>query len=124
MFRKKTVDEIAVANLETASDQIEIQPPKHKGTGGYFTLQTYDGFDAVRLLLPRCMARVRQALRSSMLFAGIPNRDFLVVWTPDFSRRSAFATLIARDITLQPQPLTRALFVVSDIGTRLANSDG
>lgn len=68
------------------------------------------------------MTRVREALKTPVVFAAIPNRDFLVTWTPDFSKRENFAGLVSRDLHEKPHPLTDALFVVSDQGVRLADA--
>jgi len=60
------------------------------------------------------MRRVRQTLNTSLVFACIPNRDFLVAWTPDFAQRRAFATQIAQDFRARPHPLADALFASAD----------
>ncbi|MGI4810206.1 MAG: hypothetical protein ACRYF2_19100 [Janthinobacterium lividum] len=119
---REAVEQVAVANLEGQSDQVPVQRERHTGTGAYVTINVGDGYDAARLLLPRFMKRVRDALGSPTVFAAIPNRDFLVAWTNDFSKRVAFASLVARDIHRQPHPLTDALFVVSESDLRQATA--
>ena len=119
---REAVEQAAIANLEAQSDQVPVQWERHNGAGAYVTTNVGDGYDAARLLLPRFMKRVRDALGSSAVFAAIPNRDFLVAWTNDFSKRVAFAALVARDIHKQPHPLTDALFVVSESDLRLATA--
>ncbi len=119
---RATVEQAAVANLQARADQLAVEPARHTGGGTYYTSNVADGYDAARLLLPGFMTRVRQALGTPTVFAAIPNRDFLVAWTPDFSKRTAFAALVTRDIHIQPHPLTDALFVVSEQGTRLADA--
>lgn len=117
-----TVEQMAVANLEGLSDQLAIEPGAQSRAGAFYACATLDGYDAARLMLPRFMKRVREALKTPVLFAAIPNRDFLVTWTPDFSKRETFAGLVSRDMHEQPHPLTDALFVVSDQELRLANA--
>jgi uncharacterized protein YtpQ (UPF0354 family) len=90
--------------------------------GAFVAVSTTHGYDAARLLLPHFMRRVREALNASLIFAGIPNRDFLVAWTPDFAPRWGFATKIAQDFQSRPHPLTGALFASNDSGVRLADS--
>jgi len=118
---RSEVEAIAVENLETISSAIALEA-KDGDSGGYVTVSILDGYDAVRILLPRFMSRLRKVLKVPTVFVGIPNRDFLVAWTPDFAGRRGFAAQIARDVTKMPHPLTETLFVASETGLRLANS--
>ena len=112
----------AITNLETASADISVELGSNPEGGAFVAVSTSDGYDAARLLLPQFMRRVRRAMKASLVFAGIPNRDFLVAWTPDLASRKAFATKIAQDFRDRPHPLTDALFASSDIGVRLADA--
>ena len=112
----------AIANLESVSSEISLSPRPNPDGGAFIAVSTTDGYDAARLLLPQFMRHVREALNATFIFAGIPNRDFLVVWTPDFAPRRAFATKIAQDFQSRPHPLTDALFAATDTGVRLADA--
>jgi uncharacterized protein YtpQ (UPF0354 family) len=112
----------AIANLEAVSAGISLSPRSNPDGGAFVAVSTTDGYDAARLLLPQFMRRVRQALNASLIFAGIPNPDFLVAWTPDFAPRRGFATKIAQDFQSRPHPLTDALFASNDNGVRLADA--
>ena len=112
----------AITNLETVSAGISLNSRSNPDGGAFLTVSTTDGYDAARLLLPEFMRRVRQGLNATLIFAGIPNRDFLVARTPDFAPRRAFATKITQDFQNRPHPLTDALFASTDTGVRLADA--
>jgi uncharacterized protein YtpQ (UPF0354 family) len=95
----------AIANLESGSAEISLSPRSNADGGAFITVSTRDGYDAARLLLPQFMRHVREALNVALIFVGIPNRDFLVAWTPDFAPRRAFATKITQEL---PEPATSA----------------
>ncbi|QEN87777.1 DUF1444 family protein [Labrys sp. KNU-23] len=115
------VHEAALAGLEAASGALAIGAEKSaKGRGAYVTILTQDGYDAARLLLPSIRQRLLKALGSDLVIAGIPNRDFLVAWTPDFSARAGFAAKVAEDAKARSHPLTDELFVVDANGFRMA----
>ena len=108
----------AISNLEALVAQQELVP-KMGEKGSYLFLAADDSFGAARLLLPDFMARVRMTLNAPMVFIGIPDRDFAIAWTPDFSGRQGFADKIQRDLASEPYPLTDELFASSDKGLRL-----
>ena len=112
----------AIANLESVSAGISLSPRSNPDGGAFIAVSTTDGYDAARLLLPQLMWHMRDALNATLIFAGIPNRDFLVAWTPDFAPRRAFATKVAQDFQSRPHPLTDALFASTDTGVRLAGA--
>jgi hypothetical protein len=56
------------------------------------------------------------------LYVGIPNRDFLIAWSSDFSGFAAFVAQIGKDARQQAYPVSGALFVVSRDGVRSATA--
>jgi hypothetical protein len=119
---REEIEKFATENLEALSLTLPLKVSPNNKAGAFLAVGTKDGYDAARLLMPQFMKRVRAALNAPTVFAGIPNRDFLVVWTPDFDPRRGFAARIAKDAIEQPHSLTDALFVSSDSGVRLANA--
>ncbi|CAN5459423.1 hypothetical protein BH10PSE6_BH10PSE6_10060 [soil metagenome] len=118
----QSVDETAIANLDALSAPvpIEVHEPK-RGAGLFAYFQTMDSYDAARLLLPRFRGRLLAAL-GDVAFVGIPNRDFLVAWSPDFG---PFAKLVARvgeDFRQQPYAITDTIFVADRSGVRPATA--
>jgi uncharacterized protein YtpQ (UPF0354 family) len=112
----------AIDGLEDLSAGIEIRArPSKKGPGVFATILTRDGYDAARLLLPGFMKRMRGVL-SDTVVVGIPNRDFLIAWTPDFAAHAGFVAQIGEDVQSQPHPLTDELFIAGPDGVRLATA--
>ncbi len=56
------------------------------------------------------------------VYAGIPNRDFLVLWSQDFAAHAGFVAQIKRDSQNRPYPLTDEIFVITAAGVRPATS--
>jgi uncharacterized protein YtpQ (UPF0354 family) len=117
-----TIHPTAIANLEELSRNIPIEP-KQSGAGvGYFAaVAQRDAYDAVRLLLPGFRTRVMSKL-GDFVYAGIPNRDFLVLWSQDFAAHAGFVAQIKRDSQSRPYPLTDEIFVITAAGVRPATS--
>lgn len=120
---QENIEPRAIANLEALSASLPLQAKRGSRQGAYVIVSTSDGYDAARLLLPSFMARLRAALQVPRVLAGIPNRDFLVAWTPDFSGRQGFAAKIREDSVNRNHPLTDALFASTEAGVALATPD-
>lgn len=75
--------EIAIQNLVERSEQIEAQADQGEdGTVRLIVIQTLDGYDASRVLLPSLHERLSEHLGSPFV-AGIPNRDILLCFRSD-----------------------------------------
>jgi uncharacterized protein YtpQ (UPF0354 family) len=117
-----TIHATAIANLEKLSVDVPIEPKRAGAGAGYFaTVQQRDAYDAARLLLPEFRARVLSKL-GDFVFAGIPNRDFLVLWSRDFAAHAGFVAQIRKDSQNRPYPLTDEIFVITADGVRPATS--
>ena len=72
------VHELAIRNLVERSAELEVKAGQdEEGRVALAVIQTMDGYDASRILLPTLHERLSQYLGSPFL-AGIPNRDFLI----------------------------------------------
>lgn len=112
----------AIGNLDDASQDVEIKVrPERGGPGRFATVNVADSYAAARLLAPRFMTRVREQL-GPKVFVGVPNRDFLVAWSTDFSKKSDFAAQVTKDAASKPYPLTDELFVSSAQELRVATA--
>jgi uncharacterized protein YtpQ (UPF0354 family) len=120
--RQETVEAQAIANLE-AHCKLDAFEPRSGEEGAFVVVAAEDSYSAARLLLPQFMETLRASLGAERIFVGIPNRDFLVAWTPDFSGRQAFAAKIRRDAENEAYPLTDELFVFSERGVSLMSAD-
>ncbi len=115
----EVLHEAAVASLEKVSTQVPIHVEHSPTTGNYAIVSTCDGYDAARILLPEFRERLRERL-SDKVFLAIPNRDFLVAWTPDFAGHAGFVAKVKEDSQTREHPLTDELFVLTKEGIRLA----
>ena len=73
-------------------------------------IETKDGFDAARILIPKLREFLAGRLGNPFRFA-IPNRDFLICWNTGTSTLfSDFtASKIRKDFETQPYPLSPPL---------------
>ncbi|HSK70702.1 MAG TPA: DUF1444 family protein [Pyrinomonadaceae bacterium] len=113
---EKSANEIfdrALENLSQISNNLEIGfvPPPN----GLLAINTTDGFDAVRIVLPEMRRFIRETLGGDFFF-GIPNRDFLICWRQD--EKTAFQqkmrNQIAVDSKERPYTLSGRIFAVGE----------
>lgn len=80
--------ETARENLEQASQSLDVS--FFAGPPAIVALDTTDGYAAARILLPSLRQFISERI-GSPFYAGIPNRDFLIMWSaetePDFQLR-------------------------------------
>ncbi|MEK6287458.1 MAG: DUF1444 family protein [Acidobacteriota bacterium] len=105
--------EQALSNLEQASAGIQIHATE--APQRLLAIQTGDGYDAARLLLP-AMRKLAVEHLGEPCYAAVPNRDFLIMWSR--SNPEEFQTLVRaqvrHDCESQPYPLTSTVFVVTE----------
>ncbi|MBI2924932.1 MAG: hypothetical protein HYY24_04410 [Verrucomicrobia bacterium] len=108
----KSADELyalALRNLDAQTHGVKIhaftQPER------LMVIETKDGYDAARLLLPELRARAAKHLGEPFL-AGVPNRDFLIMWSRRCSAtfQSGVRQQLQADSENQPHPLTSVVF--------------
>jgi hypothetical protein len=116
-----TIHPTTIANLEALSKDIpiKVRPASGGAPGGFAAVDQHDAYDAARLLLPQFRSRIIAEL-GDFVYAGIPNRDFLVVWSRDFAAHAGFVAKIKKDSQTQPYPLTDEIFVITASGVRPA----
>lgn len=108
--------EIAKANLVKASETLEVSLVP--GGVKLLVIQTGDGYDAARILLREIREILLKELdeeSSGAVYAGVPNRDFLIAWstdTPDEVHEQLSET-VAADAGRQSHPLSKHIFRVT-----------
>ncbi len=104
--------EQALSNLEQASDGIQIHASEEPQR--LLAIQTGDGYDAARLLLP-AMRKLAVEQLGEPCYAAFPNRDFLILWSRSNPEefQSMVRAQIRQDSESQPYPLTSTVFVVT-----------
>lgn len=116
---QEAVHKIAVANLERISAAVTFEVSE--GDNGRYTLiSAQDGYDAARLILPEFMRRLRLALGADV-YAAVPTRDFLIVWTGKLRSRENVLQVIAESFKSGPYSRTDEIFFSSDAGLRVAS---
>ena len=114
----RTAEELfdtAVANLSEASQQMPMAMFPEPNLA--IVIETKDGYDAARILLPGLREFVAEKL-GEPFFAGIPNRDFLIMWSQDADE--GFQTFcrqkIGEDAQQQDHPLSPRILVATTEG--------
>jgi hypothetical protein len=104
--------ETAVANLNEASKQLPMAMFPEPNLA--IVIETKDGYDATRVLLPGIRRFAAEKL-GEPFFAGIPNRDFLIMWS--LGAAEEFQTFcrqkIAEDFREQDHPLSPRILVAT-----------
>jgi uncharacterized protein YtpQ (UPF0354 family) len=103
---------LATANLDAVSKEIAAQGIE-KDDARAVVFATEDGYDAARILIPDLRAFIGTELGFPFLFA-IPNRDFLICWTPGRSELDEFVRKQVReDYASMPYPLSSRIYRVT-----------
>ena len=106
----------ALDNLVDRSREIGGQAAQDEdGTINLVILQTLDGYDASRLLLPSLHDRLKRFLGSPFA-AGIPNRDILLCFRNEPEMISRLEKQIATDYKEMPHQISDKVFLVTADG--------
>ncbi len=108
--------EAAISNLVTHSASMQAHAAQdEEGNTNLILVQTLDGYDASRILLPSLHEQLKQHLGSPFL-AGIPNRDILICFRNEPAMAAKLAAQIGEDFKTMPHQLTDKLFLVTADG--------
>lgn len=111
----EVVYETALENLKSRSSGLEstfVPPPN-----GIVAIDSCDGFDAARIVLPEIRAFCWENLGGPFYFS-VPNRDFLICWSAsgDDAFQNGIVTQVAADFRSKPYPLSDRTFEVDEHG--------
>jgi uncharacterized protein YtpQ (UPF0354 family) len=110
------VSKCAYENLDKASQDLRIEANEaggKDGKGKYVTISVSDGYAAARILLPEIRKRLQRDL-GEHCFVAIPNRDFLIGWSPDFTHKEKFIAQVRKDYESRHHPLTPQIYEMED----------
>lgn len=104
---------VATENLDTASKNIPAHSSNNEKVR-FIGLETKDGFDAARILIPGFRKFVSEQIGKPFYFA-IPNRDFLICWSLDSGDKfqKFVREKVRQDFSEQPYPLSPNIFKVT-----------
>ncbi len=106
----------AINNLVERSREIGGQAAQDEdGTINLVILQTLDGYDASRILLPSLHDRLKRFLGSPFA-AGIPNRDILLCFRNDPEMVARLQRQIVSDYREMPHQISDKIFLVTADG--------
>jgi uncharacterized protein YtpQ (UPF0354 family) len=108
---KVSAEEIYRQSIENLSNDPAETEVTISGSDRFIGLETHDGFDAARILMPRIRKLAAEKL-GEHYFAGIPNQSFLILWAKDCSSRFQDYALekVETDFAIQPFPLSKTRF--------------
>ena len=108
--------EIALKNLLVRSEKLAAHAAQDEsGQVVCVIIQTMDGYDASRILLPGLHDHLREHLGSPFL-AGIPNRDILICFRDEPATVERMSGQIAQDYQKMPHQITDRVFLVTADG--------
>jgi len=111
-------------NLDKASHDLKFEVTEAGGKdakGKYITISITDGYAAARILLPEIRKRLQKDL-GDPCFVAIPNRDFLIGWSPDFTHKERFVEQVRKDFESRHHPLTPQVYELDASNLTLISS--
>ncbi len=113
---KEALYEMALANLEVTCQNLQMNL-LGKDPNVMIAIQTGDGYDAARILVPSLQKFLASHLGETFRFA-VPNRDFLICWRLDCEHdfHENISATIAKDHLERPYPLSSSVFVRNSEG--------
>ena len=104
--------EAARDNLQQASQNLDVS--YFPGPPAIVALDTTDGYAAARILLPSLRQFISERL-GNPFYAGIPNRDFLIMWSAESERefQSRMQAQLLEDTQSRSHPLSARVLTVT-----------
>lgn len=113
----------AVDAIEVGKQNVILSNPSFPmtlvpGENPLLVIQTGDGYDAARILIPEIRTKIISELtgdESAAVYAGVPNRDFLIAWptTVDSELHAQLTQTVAMDARRQSHPLSESVLRVT-----------
>ncbi len=122
---QSAVDAIELGKLNIVTSSPTLPMTVMPGPAPLVAIQTGDGYDAARILIPEIRARIISELtgdEDGEVYAGVPNRDFLIAWpmTVDEDLHQQLSQTVALDARRQSHPLSEHVLRVTKDKIQLA----
>ncbi len=117
---QSAIDAIEIGKMNIVESQPALPLTVMPGETPLVAIQTGDGYDAARILIPAIRERIIAELtgrEDGEVFMGVPNRDFLIAWPTDVDDelQQRLSETVALDAQRQSHPLsTRVLRVTKE----------
>ncbi len=103
----------ALTNLRRLSEGL-VWKQINSGPRSYFLCETFDGYDASRMLLPRELAHIAGRVVGNLI-VGIPHRDYMVAFgDSDLAFVTEMSESVQNDFLHGTYPITPQLFTLED----------
>jgi uncharacterized protein YtpQ (UPF0354 family) len=113
------VHETALRNLDKISKDLDLEVTRSgDGRGQFLAVDVRDAYAAARLASPEFRKRMALLL-GERFYAAVPNTEFLVAWSLDYSRHEAFVRKVADDFRTRPHPISPDVVLVTTDGVQL-----
>jgi len=107
---QEMLEEAAGRNLTKTSKKVKFDTGSLGGNGAYIIIETGDGYDAARILLPIIRDKVK-AILGEPFIAALPTRDFLIFWNEGLTIQAEFAEEVRKQFKEDKEyPLSPQLF--------------
>ncbi|MCC9599009.1 hypothetical protein LOC67_00445 [Stieleria sp. JC731] len=119
-WKQTAIDAIEIGKQNIVASMPQLPMAVMPGDVRLAAIQTGDGYDAARILIPEIRQQIILELTGETngeVFAAIPNRDFLIAWPTDTDPQvhSQLSETVALDAKRQSHPLSeRILRITSD----------
>jgi uncharacterized protein YtpQ (UPF0354 family) len=111
--------ETALRNLDKISKDLDLEVTRSgDGRGKFLVVDVRDAYAAARLASPEFRKRMALLL-GERFYAAVPNTEFLVAWSLDYSRHEAFVRKVADDFRARPHPISPDVVLVTTDGVQL-----
>lgn len=111
-----SLSKCAYENLDKIAQDLKFEVTEAGGKdarGKYITISIPDGYAAARILSADFRKRLQRDL-GEPCFIAIPNRDFLIAWSTDFTHKEKFAQQVHKDFESRHHPLTAQIYEMED----------
>jgi uncharacterized protein YtpQ (UPF0354 family) len=120
---QSVVDLIEVAKENLLAESLDCPMGVVEGPPKFIAIQSGDGYDAARVLLPKIRERLIEELSDETddpslepaAIVGVPNRDFLIAWSAQLPAdlQQQLAQTVADDSHRQSHPLSEQTFRIT-----------
>ncbi|MCC9643020.1 hypothetical protein LOC71_12095 [Rhodopirellula sp. JC740] len=120
---QSVVDLIEIAKTNLLADSLDCPMGVVEGPPKFIAIQSGDGYDAARVLLPQIRERLIRELSEDSeasdgepaAIVGVPNRDFLIAWSAALPTElhEQLARTVAEDSRRQSHPLSEQTFRIT-----------